>query len=147
MANRDLHNNIKVIQTVSPVAVTGNPPSDLNGEVDGRGYEGVEHIVTLGVSGTLLSSSVKVELKIEDSPDNAIWTSVTDNNHVLGQTVGAGGPRQIRSDFRHRLLAFCAWATSFCRCPCSDWAPDWPPSCCPMAIPLDVRGVYGFVRS
>ena len=55
--------------------------------------------------------------------------------------------RQIRSDFRHRLLAFCAWATSFCRCPCSDWAPDWPPSCCPMAIPLDVRGVYGFVRS
>ena len=91
MATRDLHNNIKVVQTVSPVAAQGNPPTDLHAEVDAIGYEAIEHIVTLGVAGTVLSSSVKVELKIEDSPDNSVWAPVTDNNQVLGQTVGAGG--------------------------------------------------------
>lgn len=77
---RDLHNNIKFIQTVDPVVAS----SDTNGAtVDRQGFESVEHIVFVGESGDTLSGSVYLELVLQHSDDDSTWSDVTSAADVL----------------------------------------------------------------
>jgi len=82
---KDLHNNIKVVQALIPAVVT----ADANGSgIDRQGFEMVEHIVVMGNSGDTLSGSVLIELVLQDSPDNSVWSDVILAKQVL---VGADG--------------------------------------------------------
>jgi hypothetical protein len=43
---------------------------------------GVRHIANIGDSGDTLSGSVKLDVKLQHSPDNSAWSNVTDAEHV-----------------------------------------------------------------
>lgn len=85
---RDLHSYIALIQTLTPATRT----ADANGAgVDRQGFESVEHLVFVGLSGDVLSGALKIDLKLEESDDNVTFTAVTAAEDVVGGTVAAGG--------------------------------------------------------
>ena len=84
MANRDLHNHIKVTQVLTPSAKT----ADVNGSsVDMQGWEALEFIAVVGAEGDTLSGSVKIELEMEHSMDDSTFTDVADAD-ALGEVTG-----------------------------------------------------------
>jgi hypothetical protein len=87
---KDLHSNIKLVQTLDPATVTGT--SDVNGAtVDRQGFDSVEHIVLFGESGDTLSGSVYFDVTIQESDDDSTWTDVTTAADVVGATPDANG--------------------------------------------------------
>lgn len=82
---KDLHSNIKLVQSLTAATYT----SDQNGAtIDRQGFEAVEHIVEVGVSGDTLSGSVKIDFVLQESDDDSTWTDVTDAAAVV---VGGDG--------------------------------------------------------
>lgn len=86
---RDLYSDIKLTQAISCAVRT----ADANGvTIDTLGYDsGPVFVATVGVSGDTLSGSVFIELEVEDSPDNSVWTDVPNanlKNFVTGTNVG-----------------------------------------------------------
>lgn len=78
---KDLHHNIKTVQTLDPAVTTA---ARTGAPVDRRGFEAVEHIVLFGASGDTLSESVKTDVKLEASEDGSSWEPVTDAGDVNG---------------------------------------------------------------
>lgn len=70
---KDLANNLLAVQSLAPAVRT----ADANGSgVDLQGFEGAMAIFDLGAEGDTLSSSVKIDVKLEESDDNSSWSSV-----------------------------------------------------------------------
>ena len=84
---RDLHNKVAVRQTLAPAVATSDRTSAA---ADRRGFESVEHIVALGASGDALTSSRRIDLRLEHSHDDTAWEPVSDAD-VLGVVVDANG--------------------------------------------------------
>ena len=85
---KDLANNISIIQSIAPVVGT----SDTNGTgVDLQFFESATAVVDTGVEGDTLSSSVKIDFKLEDSDDNSTFTAVTSSLHVTDGSVDSNG--------------------------------------------------------
>jgi len=85
---KDLANNVKVIQSIAPVVGT----ADANGTgVDLQGFESAMAVVDTGVEGDTLSSSVKIDFKLEDSDDDSTYSAVTSALHVTDGTVDSNG--------------------------------------------------------
>ena len=82
---RDLHNNVKVTQTIDPVNATA---STVGVAVDRQGFESVEHIVCFGESGDTLNGTNYWHIVLQHSDDNSIWDEVTSAADV---NVGADG--------------------------------------------------------
>lgn len=79
---RDIHNNINIAKSLTPIVVN-NDTEGTGLAVDGQGYDSVEHVVYVGISGDTLSGSVLINLRIQagtlaDSSDMADVNSATD---------------------------------------------------------------------
>ncbi len=85
---RDLHRNIKTVQTLDPATTTA---ARTGAPVDRQGFEAVEHVVLFGASGDTLSGTLKTDVKLEASEDGANWSPVTDAKAVSGGPVSAAG--------------------------------------------------------
>lgn len=85
---KDLANNISVVQSIAPVVAT----ADTNGTgVDLQFFESAVAVVDTGIEGVTLSSSVKIDFKLEDSDDNSSFSAVTSQSHVTDGTVDSNG--------------------------------------------------------
>jgi len=85
---RDLANSVAAIQSIAPVTGT----SDANGTgVDLQGFESAVVVVNTGIEGDTLSSSVKIDFKLEDSSDNSTFSAVTAATSVTDGTVDSSG--------------------------------------------------------
>ena len=85
---KDLANNISIIQSIAPVVGT----SDTNGTgVDLQFIESATAVVDTGVEGDTLSTSVKIDFKLEESDDNASFSAVTSSLHVTDGSVDSNG--------------------------------------------------------
>lgn len=85
---RDIHHNIKTVQTLDPAVTTA---ARAGAPVDRQGFEAVEHIVLFGASGDTLSSTLKTDVKVEASEDGTNWSPVTDARLTSGVAVTAAG--------------------------------------------------------
>lgn len=85
---KDLHHNIKTLQTLDPALTTS---SRTGAPVDRRGFEAVEHIAMFGASGDTLSGSIKTDVKLEASEDGTNWVPVTEADDINGGPVSATG--------------------------------------------------------
>tara|TARA_R110000851_G_scaffold88877_4_gene193921 strand:+ start:914 stop:1339 length:426 start_codon:yes stop_codon:yes gene_type:complete len=62
--------------------------ADFNGAAcDLLNHDGSLLVVNMGNSGDTLSSTVYIELEVEDSPDNSTWTDVADDL-ITGAVTG-----------------------------------------------------------
>ena len=85
---QDIANSLKVLNTINPVVGT----SDANGTgIDLQGYESAMIVVPTGIEGDTLSSSVKIDFKLEESSDNSTFTAVAVNTAVTDGAVDANG--------------------------------------------------------
>ena len=67
-----IHDSIELVKSIDPAVVT----ADTNGTgVDLAGFEAAEIVFSIGESADTLSGSVYLELEVEDSPDNSVWTN------------------------------------------------------------------------
>ena len=85
---KDLANNILAVQSLAPAVRT----ADANGDgVDLQGFEGATILVDSGAEGVTLSSSVKIDFKLEDSDDDSTYSAVTSNSSVTDGAVDSSG--------------------------------------------------------
>ncbi len=92
---RDLHSNLGVVQSLDPAVTTS---TRVGAPIDRQGYESVEHIVSLGMSGDTLSPSVSLTLKLEESEDGSTWSSVVNDSDVLGPAIDGSGAFALVDD-------------------------------------------------
>ena len=88
MPNRENLNKNESVQVLDPVVLTAD--AVLTG-TDTSDCNAVTLNVLVGESGDTLSGSVYWDFILETSPDNSVWTAVTDTNVVIGQTVDGSG--------------------------------------------------------
>lgn len=80
MSTREHQTGMQYIQSIDPVTLT----ADANGTgVDTRGFDSTTILFLVGESGDTLSGSVKIELEVEDSPDDSVWTDVADTDLTI----------------------------------------------------------------
>lgn len=92
---RDLHSNLGVVQSLDPAVTTA---TRVGAPIDRQGFESVEHIVSLGMSGDTLSPSVSLSLQLEESDDGSNWSPVVNDSDVLGAHVDGGGAFALIDD-------------------------------------------------
>ena len=86
MSRKDLANNLTVTQLLDPDNITTAATTNSSG-LDLQFDNGAMLVVNVGASGDTLSSTVKWTYILEDSPDNATFTAVTDSKRVTYGTV------------------------------------------------------------
>lgn len=80
MSNREIFNTTKVENSILAQTITAT----TNGSsVDMNDAEAVTFVTNMGASGDTLSGTVFWTLTIEESADNAAWTTVTDSESLL----------------------------------------------------------------
>ena len=85
---KDLANNLIGVQSLAPAVRT----ADANGDgVDLQFFEGAMAIVDVGAEGDTLSSSVKIDFKLEHSDDNSSFSAVTSSSDVTDGSVDSSG--------------------------------------------------------
>ena len=85
---QDLANNLLAVQSLAPAVRT----ADANGTgVDLQGFEGAMAIFDIGAEGDTLSSSVKIDVKLEHSDDNSSWSAVVSNNDITDGAIDSSG--------------------------------------------------------
>lgn len=72
------------------VAAATYAADEVGASVDKDQYEGLEFLLTAGIGGITFSGTNKVEIVVEDSPDDSVWT-VVDDADILGATVASAG--------------------------------------------------------
>lgn len=66
MANKDLHNNIEVVQLLNPVVISGAAATiEPDAVFDTMGAESAEIIVNVGESGDTLASNLKLDFVLK----------------------------------------------------------------------------------
>lgn len=83
---QDLSNNIKLMQSIAPVAAS----ADANGTgVDTQGFENVAIVVDTGIEGITLSGTNKIEFELEHSDDDSTYVDASSSD--VNGTLGSGG--------------------------------------------------------
>lgn len=85
---RDLANSISVVETLASATRTAD--ADGTG-VDLQGFESATVVAHFGAEGITLSTSNKIEMKLEHSDDNVTFSAVTSASDVVDGTVDASG--------------------------------------------------------
>jgi hypothetical protein len=83
---RDLHNNIKAIRSISPVAVGTTGTGQTGKVVDRAGYAGVEFILGFG---SITATNATLTVTVKEGDVTGTMTSVADSN-LLGTEASAG---------------------------------------------------------
>lgn len=87
MALRDLYSNLGVQLALETQTFT----ADGNGNgIDTRGFDSVMLAAAVGISGDTLSGTVMIELEVEESDDDSIYTDVADDD-LLNFVAGTNG--------------------------------------------------------
>ena len=85
---KDLANNIIGVSSLVPLVRT----ADANGDgVDLQGFEAAMFMVSMGAEGDTLSSSVKIDFKLEESDDNSSFSAVSSSLSVTDGSVDSNG--------------------------------------------------------
>ena len=84
--SRDTHSNIKVVRSISPVAVGTTGTGQTGKIVDRRGYRGVEILASYG---TITATAAVMTLTIKEGDVTGTMTSVADGD-LLGTEAGGG---------------------------------------------------------
>ncbi len=85
---KDLANNLIGVQSLAPAVRT----ADANGTgVDLQFFEGAMAIVDVGAEGDTLSSSVKIDFKLEHSDDDSSYSAVSSSLDVTDGSVDSNG--------------------------------------------------------
>lgn len=80
MASRDLHNNIKVVRAIAPVAVGTTGVGQTGKIIDTAGYEGVE---VLASYGSITATNAAFTFTLKEGDTTGAMTSVADSD-LLG---------------------------------------------------------------
>lgn len=83
---RDLHNNVKVLRVVSPVAIGTTGTGQVGKIIDRAGYEGVEFIVSYG---TVTATAAVYTVTVKEGDVTGTMTSVADAD-LIGTELAAG---------------------------------------------------------
>ena len=93
MPSHDLHHNIKLTRTLAPQTLTGNGTATNGAVVDHQGFESIEHVVEVGVTGDTLSGTVYFTAILQhgDEADGSDMAAVTSTEPAVenGYTLGA----------------------------------------------------------
>jgi len=87
MVQKDPFNNVLITQLTDPAAGTATITSS---SVDLQGAHGVYISVSFGESGDTLSTTRRYNCKLQDSPDDSVWTDVA-AGFVIGAATNAFG--------------------------------------------------------
>lgn len=89
--SRDLHNNVKVVNAITPaqVGTTGIAGGKLSAAIDRLGYQGVEFIYGFGTSAAV--TDVVTPIVYESAAATGGFTSVADTD-LIGTEAGSGYP-------------------------------------------------------
>ena len=94
----DLHNNVRAVRVVSPVAVGTTGTGQTGKIIDRQGFGGVEFIVSYG---TITATNATLTVTIKDGDVTGTLTSVADT-YLLGTEalagIAAGTPRTSGSN-------------------------------------------------
>ena len=93
MPNRDTHDNISVVRSVSPVVVGTTGTGQVGKIVDRRGYDGVEFIISYG---TITATSATILPVVKEGDATGTMTSIADAD-LLGTEAGAGIAAAVRT--------------------------------------------------
>lgn len=85
---RDLHSNIQTVQSLDPAVTTA---TRAGAPIDRQGYESVEHLILVGMSGDTLSPTDRLALQLQQSEDGSNWSDVVNDSDVLGASVDGSG--------------------------------------------------------
>jgi hypothetical protein len=85
---RDIHNGLKAVQTLDPKLTI---ETRHGAPVDGKGFEAVEHLIQIGVTGETLSDELFIACALEASDDGTSWLPVAEAHEVLGTTPDEDG--------------------------------------------------------
>lgn len=77
MVTRDIQSNVAVRQALESQVVTADQDGD---GIDTQGFDSVMFTVPVGASGDTLSGSVFIELEVEESDDDAVYSDVADSD-------------------------------------------------------------------
>lgn len=87
MAGKDLHNNVKAVRSISPIAIGTTGTGQAGKIVDRAGYMGVEFLVSYG-SVTATGAVFSVVLKEGDT--TGAMTSIADDDFIGGTEADLG---------------------------------------------------------
>lgn len=88
MVQRDLYSSLNVTQLKAPIIITADADS---ASIDTQLYDSAMLGFLVGITGDTLSGSVYLELEVEESVDDSVWTDVADadlTNTVTGTNTG-----------------------------------------------------------
>ncbi len=146
---RDMHSNMKVVEALRAATRT----ADANGlDVNVQGYESVELVVAVGLSGDTLAAGLNISIELEESDDNgsgapAGYTDVaaTDivggNGGASGQAILVNDPAEDETVYRFGYIGTKKWVrvvynitgTHTNGCPCAVVAVLMNPRHAPVA--------------
>lgn len=86
MARKDIHNNIDVIRSISPIAIGTTGTGQTGKIVDRAGYEGVEFILSYG---TITATNATITPVVKEGDTTGAMTSVA-NDDLIGTEAAAG---------------------------------------------------------
>ncbi len=89
---RDLHNNIKAIRAISPVAVGTTGTGQVGKIIDRKGYRGVEFILGYG---SITATNAVFTVTVKEGDATGAMTSVADAD-LLGTESAAGIAAGVR---------------------------------------------------
>lgn len=92
---RDLHNNIKVVPAISPVAIGTTGTGQTSLAIDRQGYDSLEFIWAVGAVTS--TAAVFTATVFEGATTGGAFTSVADAN-LLGTESAAGLGAAVRTD-------------------------------------------------
>ncbi len=85
MAKREIVSKLNVVQTLDPQVYNSDQNSDSS---DMQGFDSLMIITNVGISADTLNGSNTIELELEESVDDSVWTDVADVD-IITAVAGA----------------------------------------------------------
>lgn len=106
MVTRDLYSNLRVEVALESETLTSSKDGET---IDTQGYGSLMFAVNVGESGDTLSSSVHVQLEVEESDNGSDWNDVDDSdltNVVDGANDGTFAKIVLNDDQERYLVGY-----------------------------------------
>lgn len=87
MAGKDLHNNIKAVRSISPIAIGTTGTGQTGKIVDRAGYMGVEFLIHYG---TVTATNATCTVVLKEGDTTGAMTSIADDDLIGGTEADIG---------------------------------------------------------